>query len=67
MANNTYKYLLSDIKKLKGVGFKTAQLLKKKRLILYLIYYGDCQKLIRIDQNPQKLKILKLVKYKQLL
>jgi hypothetical protein len=31
MVNNTYKYLLSDIKKLKGVGFKTAPLLKKKR------------------------------------
>ena len=31
MNNNTYNYLLSDLKKLKGVGAKTYNLLKKKK------------------------------------
>ena len=30
--NNTYNFLLSDIKKLKGVGEKTSNLLKKKKI-----------------------------------
>ena len=30
--NNTYKYLLSDLKNLKGVGLKTSNLLKKKKI-----------------------------------
>ena len=30
--NNTYNYLLSDLKKLKGVGSKTSSLLKKKKI-----------------------------------
>ena len=32
MTNNTYKYLLSDLKSLKGVGLKTSKLLKKKKI-----------------------------------
>ena len=32
MTNNTYKYLLSDLKNLKGVGLKTSKLLKKKKI-----------------------------------
>ena len=32
MINNTYKYLLSDLKNLKGVGLKTSNLLKKKKI-----------------------------------
>ena len=32
MANNTYNYLLSDLKNLKGVGLKTANILKKKKI-----------------------------------
>ena len=32
MVNNTYNYLLSDLKKLKGVGTKTSNLLKKKKI-----------------------------------
>ena len=32
MINNTYKYLLSDLKNLKGVGIKTSNLLKKKKI-----------------------------------
>ena len=30
--NNTYKYLLSDLKNLKGVGLKTSNILKKKKI-----------------------------------
>ena len=29
--NYTYKYLLSDLKNLKGVGLKTSNILKKKK------------------------------------
>ncbi len=32
MTNNTYKYLLSDLKNLKGVGLKTSNLLKRKKI-----------------------------------
>ena len=31
-SNNTYKYLLSDLRKLKGVGLKTSNILKKKKI-----------------------------------
>ena len=37
MTNNTYKYLLSDLKKLKGVGVKTSNLLKRKKINTMLI------------------------------
>ena len=30
--NNTYNYLLSDLKKLKGIGSKTSNILKKKKI-----------------------------------
>ena len=32
MTNNTYNYLLSDLKKIKGVGLKTSNLLRKKNI-----------------------------------
>ena len=32
---SNYEYLLSDLTKLKGVG-------TKRKLIIYLIYYGNC-------------------------
>ena len=32
MINNTYNFLLSDLKKLKGVGIKTYNILKKKKI-----------------------------------
>ena len=44
-----YDYLLSDLTKLKGVGNKITNLLKKKRLILFLIYYGNYQNHIRTE------------------
>ena len=56
---NNYEYLLQDLSKLKGVGKKTSEILKKRKLIIYLIYYGDYQNLILIE-----LKKIKLTKYK---
>ena len=32
-SNNTYNFLLSDLKNLKGVGIKTSNLLKKKNIL----------------------------------
>ncbi len=58
MINNTYNYLLSDLKKLKGVGAKTYSILKKGGLIIFSTFYGDCQNHTQIEVNPQKLKIL---------
>ena len=46
---NTYDYLLADLTKLNGVGNKTMEILKKKKLTIYLIYYGDCPNLILIE------------------
>ena len=51
---NNYEYLLKDLTKLKGVGKKTTEILKKKKLIIYLIYYGDYQNHILIDQKKVK-------------
>ena len=38
---NNYDYLLSDLTKLSGVGKKTMEILKKKKLIIFLTYCGD--------------------------
>jgi ATP-dependent DNA helicase RecG len=38
---SNYEFLLSDLTKLKGVGDKTTSLLKKRKLIIFLIYYGN--------------------------
>ena len=46
---NNYNYLLSDLTKLNGVGKKTMEILKKKKLIIFLIYYGDYQSRILIE------------------
>ena len=47
--NNKYEYLLKDIAKLKGIGKKTSQLLKKKKLIIFLIFFGDFPYLMLIE------------------
>ena len=58
MSNKSnYEYLLSDLTKLKGVGIKTTNLLKKKKLIIFLTYYGNYQNHIQIEVVQQKLKI----------
>ena len=54
---SNYNYLLSDLNNLKGVGYKTTNLLKKKKLIIFLIYYGNYLNLIQIEVYHQKLKI----------
>ncbi len=51
---SNYQYLLSDLSKLKGVGNKTTNLLKKKRLILFLIFCGNYQSHIQTEVNLQK-------------
>ena len=55
--NNTYKYLLSEINNLKGVGLKTSALLKKKKSITFLTYYGNYQNPILTALNLAILKI----------
>ena len=52
-----YEYLLSDLKSIKGVGLKTSNLLKRKKLIAFLICYGNYQNPIQIEVYHQRLKI----------
>ena len=54
---SNYEYLLSDLTKLKGVGVKTTNLLKKKKLIIFLIYYGNYPNHLQTEVILQKLKI----------
>ena len=46
---SNYEYLLSDLTKLRGVGAKTTNLLKKRKLIIFLIFYGNYQNHIQIE------------------
>ena len=46
---NNYDYLLADLTKLNGVGKKTMEILKKKKLIIFLTYYGDYLNHIQIE------------------
>ena len=46
---NNYDYLLSDLTKLKGIGKKTMQILKKRKLTTFLICYGGFQNHIQIE------------------
>ena len=57
--NKNYEYLLKDLTNLKGVGIKTMEIFKKKKLIIYSIYYGDSLNLTLIDQ-----KLVKLTNFK---
>ena len=63
--NKNYEYLLKDLTNLKGVGIKTMEILKKKKLIIYSIYYGGCLNLTLIDQKLVKLTNFKLEKFIQ--
>ena len=53
---SNYKYLLSDLTALKGVGVKTTNLLRKKKLIIFLICCGNCQNHTLTDLYRQKSK-----------
>ena len=72
MTNNTYKYLLSDLKNLKGVGLKTSNLLKRKKInnIFDLLWklprsYTDRSKSTKIkDLKIGEIQTLTVVPYK---
>ena len=72
MSNNTYNYLLSDLKKLKGVGTKTYNLLKKKKInnIFDLLWrlpksYTDRSKSTKIkDLKIGEVQTITLIPYK---
>ena len=55
---SNYEYLLSDLSSLKGVGVKTTNLLKKRKLIIFLIYYGNYLNHIQTEVFHPKLEIL---------
>ena len=72
MTNNTYKYLLSDLKNLKGVGLKTSNILKKKKInkIFDLLWrlpksYTDRSKSTKIsDLKIGEIQTVTLIPYK---
>ena len=72
MSINTYKYLLSDLKNLKGVGSKTSNMLKKKKInnIFDLLWrlpksYTDRTKSTKIcDLKIGDIQTITLVPYK---
>tara|TARA_B100001057_G_scaffold489778_1_gene576748 strand:- start:1593 stop:3641 length:2049 start_codon:yes stop_codon:yes gene_type:complete len=72
MVNNTYNYLLSDLKNLKGVGTKTYNILKKKKInnIFSLLWrlpksYTDRSKSTKIkDLKVGEVQTITLTPYK---
>ena len=72
MINNTYKYLLSDLKNLRGIGTKTSNILKKKKInnILDLLWklpksYTDRSKSTKIeDLKIGEVQTITLIPYK---
>ena len=72
MTNNTYKYLLSDLKEIKGVGIKTSNILKKKKInnIFDLLWklpktYTDRSKSTKIkDLKIGEIQTITLIPYK---
>ena len=72
MINNTYKYLLSDLHNVKGVGLKTSNILKKKRInnIFDLLWklpksYTDRSKSTKIiDLKVGEIQTITLIPYK---
>ena len=72
MINNTYKYLLSDLKNLKGVGIKISNMLKRKKInnIFDLLWrlpksYTDRSKSTKIkDLKIGEVQTITLIPYK---
>ena len=62
---NNYDYLLADLTKLNGVGKKTMEILKKKKLIIFLTYCGDYLNRTQIDLWYLKFVTFKLALLKQ--
>ena len=52
-----YEYLLSDLKSIKGVGLKTSNLLKRKKINSIFDLLWNYQNPIRIEVYLRKLKI----------
>ena len=63
--NRNYKFLLSDLSNLKGVGTKTARLLKKKNINNIFDLLWKLPKSYTDRSLSSKLKIYVLVKIKQ--
>ena len=57
MDNKKIINIYYQIYQIKGVGLKTVNLLKKKRLITFLIYYGNYLNHYRLEAYHQKSKI----------
>ena len=57
---NTYNFLLSDLKKLKGVGIKTTNLLKKKKINTIFDLLWKLPKTYTDRTNSSKIKELKI-------
>ena len=57
---NTYNFLLSDLKKLKGVGVKTTNLLKKKKINTIFDLLWKLPKTYTDRTNSSKIKELKI-------
>ena len=72
MVNNTYKFLLSDLKNIKGVGIKTSNILRKKKIntIFDLLWrlpksYTDRSKSTKIkDLKIGEIQTITLIPYK---
>ena len=72
MVNNTYKYLLSDLKNLKGIGLKTSNIFKRKKInnIFDLLWrlpksYTDRTKSTKIsDLKIGEVQTITLIPYK---
>jgi len=72
MVNNTYKYLLSDLKNLKGIGLKTSNIFKRKKInnIFDLLWrlpksYTDRSKSTKIsDLKIGEVQTITLIPYK---
>jgi ATP-dependent DNA helicase RecG len=60
MVNNTYNYLLSDLKNLKGVGVKTYNFLKKKKINNIFDLLWRLPKSYTDRSNSTKIKDLKI-------
>ena len=52
-----YEYLLSDLKSIKGVGLKTSNLLKRKKINSIFDLLWKLPNLIQIEVYLRKLKI----------
>ena len=60
MSNNTYNYLLYDLKNLKGIGLKTSKILKKKKINNIFYFFWRIPKSFTDRSRSTKIKDLKI-------